>query len=293
MACLMVDCMSDLSSKLGLAANLIRGADALLITAGAGMGADSGLPDFRGDVGFWKAYPALARAGTSFVEAANPQHFEDNPKRAWGFYGHRLNLYRATEPHEGFAILKKWIDARQGRGFVLTSNVDGQFQKAGFDEDKLFEIHGSIHHLQCTAFNCRSGIWTADELKVEVDEARCQLISQLPKCPNCEHLARPNILMFDDWKWKDERTLKQQTAFQQWMFARKEEGHKVVTIELGAGTQIATVRWQGDHLPYDLIRINPVDEFLSFGKKGVGLRGGALNILPRIERLINYNLISS
>lgn len=252
--------MSDLSSKLGLAANLLRSADALLITSGAGLGIDSGLPDFRGQAGFWEAYPALANAGVSFTSIANPQHFEDYPRRAWGFYGHRLNLYRATEPHEGFAILKKWIDARQGRGFVLTSNVDGQFKKAGFDETNLFEIHGSIHHFQCTNFNCRSGIWSADGLKVEVDEARCHLISDLPKCPNCERLARPNILMFEDWKWKGERTLKQQAVFQQWMQARKEEGHKVVTIELGAGTQIATVRWQGDHLPYPLIRINPTDE---------------------------------
>lgn len=279
--------MSDLSSKLGLAANLLRSADALLITSGAGLGIDSGLPDFRGQAGFWEAYPALASAGVSFTSIANPQHFEDYPRRAWGFYGHRLNLYRATEPHEGFAILKKWIDARQGRGFVLTSNVDGQFKKAGFDETNLFEIHGSIHHFQCTNFNCRSGIWSADGLKVEVDEARCHLISDLPKCPNCERLARPNILMFEDWKWKGERTLKQQAIFQQWMQARKEEGHKVVTIELGAGTQIATVRWQGDHLPYPLIRINPTDEELPRSKPGIGLKLGALEALLRLDRLMN------
>lgn len=279
--------MRNISIKLGLAANLVRNADALLITSGAGLGIDSGLPDFRGQAGFWKAYPALGNAGVSFTSIANPKHFEDYPRRAWGFYGHRLNLYRATEPHEGFAILKKWIDARQGRGFVLTSNVDGQFKKAGFDENNIFEIHGSIHHLQCTGFNCRSGIWSADELQVEVDEARCQLVSDLPKCPNCDRLARPNILMFEDWKWKGERTLKQQTAFQQWMLARKEEGHKVVTIELGAGTQIATVRWQGDHLPYPLIRINPTHEDLQRLKVGVGLRLGALEALKRIDRLMD------
>ena len=39
------------------AARLIEKADGLLITAGAGMGVDSGLPDFRGNEGFWRAYP--------------------------------------------------------------------------------------------------------------------------------------------------------------------------------------------------------------------------------------------
>ena len=43
------------------AASLIREADALLIGAGAGMGVDSGLPDFRGNEGLWRAYPKLGK----------------------------------------------------------------------------------------------------------------------------------------------------------------------------------------------------------------------------------------
>ncbi|WP_350030165.1 Sir2 family NAD-dependent protein deacetylase [Caballeronia sp. GAWG1-1] len=103
-------------------------ADGLLITAGAGMGVDSGLPDFRGNHGFWRAYPGLEHLGFSFEEMANPQRFEDEPELAWGFYGHRLQLYRDTVPHDGFRILRKWA-GRMARGsFVFTSNVDGQFQ---------------------------------------------------------------------------------------------------------------------------------------------------------------------
>lgn len=60
---------------IGKAANLIGQADALLITAGAGMGVDSGLPDFRGPNGFWGVYPALGRAKIQFEEVANPQAF--------------------------------------------------------------------------------------------------------------------------------------------------------------------------------------------------------------------------
>ena len=64
------------------------------------MGVDSGLPDFRGEHGFWKAYPALGRAKISFDSIASPEAFEKNPRLAWGFYGHRLKLYRETVPHE-------------------------------------------------------------------------------------------------------------------------------------------------------------------------------------------------
>ena len=61
------------------AAELIAGAHALVIAAGAGMGVDSGLPDFRGAAGFWQAYPALAKANINFAEVASPQTFAHDP----------------------------------------------------------------------------------------------------------------------------------------------------------------------------------------------------------------------
>ena len=61
-------------------AETVRAADAMLITAGAGMGVDSGLPDFRGDQGFWKAYPPFERLGVSFVDMANPAWFARDPE---------------------------------------------------------------------------------------------------------------------------------------------------------------------------------------------------------------------
>ncbi len=115
------------AESLQKAADAIAAADALLIGAGAGMGVDSGLPDFRGAQGFWKAYPAYARLGLRFEALANPHWFENDPTLAWGFYGHRLNLYRATQPHAGFQILRKWAGRMRHGAFVFTSNVDGQF----------------------------------------------------------------------------------------------------------------------------------------------------------------------
>src|SRR5580698_927669 len=99
---------NELASALQRAAEVIRAADALLIGAGAGMGVDSGLPDFRGNEGFWNAYPVVAKLGLSFAEMANPAWFENKPHLAWAFYGHRLNLYRKTVPHDGFATLLSW-----------------------------------------------------------------------------------------------------------------------------------------------------------------------------------------
>lgn len=113
------------------------------------MGVDSGLPDFRGPQGFWRAYPMYRALGIDFVDAANPVHFDKNPAFGWGFYGHRTRLYRQTEPHAGFGLLRNWAERYRLQSFVVTSNVDGQFQKDGFAAERILEVHGSIYHLQC------------------------------------------------------------------------------------------------------------------------------------------------
>jgi len=63
-------------SEIRKAAKAIKEAKYLLITAGAGMGVDSGLPDFRGDEGFWKAYPIAKKLGLNFQALANPRWFD-------------------------------------------------------------------------------------------------------------------------------------------------------------------------------------------------------------------------
>src|SRR4051794_17347888 len=182
-------------NALDRAAEVITEADAILIGAGAGMGVDSGLPDFRGPQGFWRASPPYERLGLSFVALANPRWFVEDPELAWGFYGHRMGLYRRTEPHTGFEILRRWAD-RMGRGgFVFTSNVDGQFQRAGFEPDRIVEIHGACDALQCMA-DCGAGIFSSGPFEVGVDPGTMRAVSPLPECPQCGDLARPNILMF-------------------------------------------------------------------------------------------------
>ena len=54
------------------AKEIVANAQAIIITAGAGMGVYSGLPDFRGDQGFWKAYPPLKDKDLGFTDMANP-----------------------------------------------------------------------------------------------------------------------------------------------------------------------------------------------------------------------------
>ncbi len=207
------------------------------------MGVDSGLPDFRGPEGFWRAYPPYRGLGLRFEEIADPVHFETDPELAWGFYGHRLALYRATVPHPGFGVLLDWSARWPTR--VFTSNVDGQFQRAGFAEDVVAECHGSIHHLQCLV-DCGQPVWPADGVDVVVDPVTMRASPPLPACPECGGLARPNILMFGDHEWVPDRSAVQVRAHNAWVRGLRAEGVRLAVVEIGAGTAVPTVRREAE-----------------------------------------------
>ncbi len=271
----------DLSDHIARAAALIAEADAILVTAGAGIGIDSGLPDFRGPGGFWRAYPALGRRSLEFTDIASPAAFDALPRVAWGFYGHRLALYRATVPHEGFHILQAF-GQRTRRGLrVFTSNVDGQFQKSGIPEEHVAECHGSIHHLQCLE-NCGRAPWTATDLTPDIDEAACEWRGDLPTCPDCGGLARPNILMFSDYGWTGRRYEAAELRLVDW----EVNSRKLVVIEIGAGTAIPSARRFGESTGQPLIRINPREGAVT-RPRDVPLRLGALEALQQIAAVLD------
>ena len=263
----------ELCTQFQRAAQVLGEAQAVIIAAGAGMGVDSGLPDFRGDSGFWRAYPLYQRLGINFLEAANPEQFERDPLFGWGFYGQRTNLYRETVPHDGFRLLLRWLERLAIGWFVATSNVDGQFQKAGFPRDSILEFHGSIHHLQCTRPCCRR-IWDNHEI-FRIDEETMRA-DHVPLCSRCGEAARPNILMFGDYSWIGERTQRQEGRFR--TFLTRNGGKKIVVLELGAGSAVPTVRAMSERVgafsQARVIRINPREPHIS--SPHISLACGAL-----------------
>ncbi len=275
-----------MSDTLREVADLIRQADGLLIGAGAGMGVDSGLPDFRGKEGFWKAYPAFANMGVDFVEMANPAVFKRDPNLAWGFYGHRLRLYRETKPHPGFEILRSWGESMSHGAFVFTSNIDGHFQRAGFSEERVAECHGSINFLQCTQ-PCSDDIWRADDISVDVDMTRVRAVGDLPRCPHCGALARPNVLMFGDWHWLSDRSGEQEYRLASWL--NEPRMRSLVIVECGAGKAVPTVRVTSESIVSTqnatLVRINPRDFDVPSGQYGFAT--GALDLLTRLDEFVS------
>lgn len=267
----------DSSSELDRAAQILAESEGLVMMAGAGMGVDSGLPDFRGPTGFWKVYPALR--GIPFEKMSTPFWFDSDPARAWGFFGHRLLMYRSASPHAGFGRLLAWGKERQGRFFVVTSNVDGQFQKAGFPEEQVLEVHGTIHQLQC-GWHCTSELRDYSDWSPEVDEQALRCLSPLPTCPKCGRTARPNILMFNDSAWVTTRSDQQAERYDRWL--KEQKSRRLAVIEIGAGKSVSTIRYMSQSLDLPVIRINPRDNAESTGV--VPLRMSAGEALAALDQ---------
>jgi len=258
------------------ARRLLRDADAIVVAAGAGMSADSGLPTFRGNDGFWRAYPALGQRRLSFESMASPATFEEDPRLAWGFYGHRLQMYRDTMPHAGYALLLD-LAGRVGHGmFAVTTNVDGHFRRAGFAADAIWEMHGSLHRLQCLE-PCCSETWSASAFEPHVDVDACRLLNAPPSCPACGGIARPNVLMFGDWSWVPDVADVQEQRFERFAAGAA----RPVVLEIGAGTAIPSLRRLSRLRRWPVVRVN-LDAPEGADGEGVGLRCGALEAIRRI-----------
>ncbi|QIW16357.1 NAD-dependent deacetylase [Pasteurellaceae bacterium RH1A] len=273
-----------MKNDLNYAVQLIQKADGILITAGAGMSVDSGLLDFRSVGGFWNAYPPFEALGLQFNAAANPTFYLNHPEQAYWFYAHRLNTYRQTPPHEGYQILKGWANKKKHGYFVFTSNVDGHFQKAGFADERVYEVHGTLHRLQCME-NCSDLSWPAHAFQPTVDEEKYLMTSPKPRCPFCGGLARQNVLMFDDWFFCPSFFEPKEAALHQWL----KQVENLVVIEIGAGKAVPTVRYFSERTAKakkaGFIRINPLDagvpkmHFLSLEMKG-------LEALKKLDELL-------
>lgn len=271
--------MLDFEAQLYRAAELLTTADSLLILAGAGMGVDSGLPDYRGDAGWWTHHAAFKAAGLTYEEVSTARAFFHNPELAWGVYGHKLELYRNTTPHRGYDILMHWAEQLPLPSFVVTSNIDGHFQKAGFKSSQVCEVHGSVHWLQCSK-GCTQTTWSARNILPDVDPATLRWRGEIPKCIYCEAAARPNILMFNDFNWAPLRTAQQEAVFNQW----RKSVRSPVVLELGAGLAIPRIRNLSAMYLSSLIRINPVD--WQAPPQSVGLQATALLALRRLSELV-------
>lgn len=255
--------------------------DALLIVAGAGLGIDSGLPDYRGPQGLWNTWHPAKDLNMTYEKLSTHELFLENPSLSWGFQTYLTKLYNELNPHQGyFDLLNICKNKFNNNYFVITSNVDSQFLKSGFDEKKLYEVHGTKRLWQCTDKKCNKTHYpwpmNIDDLP-KIDDETLTALRPFPKCKYCSSIARPNVSFFGDYYFNEKNCKKQSLNLFNWLENNKKK--KLLIIEIGCGVSKHSIRFTLKNNQYTmlsnewklpksfltenntkLIRINPDDE---------------------------------
>lgn len=193
----------NVSSDMSQFRKVLNAAKRIVVISGAGVSAESGVPTFRGDGGFWRKYVAQ--------DLATHRAFNKSPTLVWEFYHYRRELVRTKRPNKAHIVLaefEKRLD-EEGKGrrlTIVTQNVDGLHAAAG--SKRVIELHGSLFKTQCTKCghveeNTDSPICEAlrnrGEPNITKDHPELP-VNQLPQCkqPGCHGLLRPYVVWFGD-----------------------------------------------------------------------------------------------
>jgi NAD-dependent deacetylase len=166
----------ELDAALGQAARALRGAARVAVMTGAGVSAESGVPTFRGAGGLWE--------GHRVEEVATPEAFDRDPTLVWRFYNLRRAALRTVQPNPGHRALAA-LEHRFGadRFTLITQNIDGLHRAAG--NVNVLEIHGSLARVRCTGCGA-------------VTDRGTEALAELPRCPTCDSLLRPDVVWFNE-----------------------------------------------------------------------------------------------
>lgn len=250
---------------LSSAAESIQTSDVLIITAGAGLSVDGGIPDF---VDVKKALPEISHLGLNVFEISNDNIFLKDPRFAWGVYGKRMDDYREASPHEGYYILLRWCLAKKD-WWVYTSNIDQHFLRAGFPKERIVECHRSLYEFQCS-MPCCDDVWDGRDVKVDYDEVTLVVKGDIPRCRHCGDAARPCTVLAVDSRWLRAYT-KEQEGLMDKQLADIPPRKSIAILELGCGVQMPKVRDKSEELVSrfrdaghrtTFIRVNPTLEHL-------------------------------
>lgn len=221
------------NDSLELAGRWLAEAEILILGAGAGLSAAGGLLytgerflQYFGD--FAQAYPIDNMYAGGFFPFPTEEEL-------WGWWCRHIYYNRylppALEPHR---LLREMVGGKDY--FVLTTNVDHQFQKAGFDGERLFYTQGDYGRFQCSV-PCRQETFSNEaRVKDMMDQQVGRKIptALLPSCPHCGkpltlHLRKDGAFVQDDhWHQAQDR-------YGKFLDQAEKSGKKVLFLELGVG----------------------------------------------------------
>lgn len=268
---------------------LIKDADYILIGAGAGLSTAAGMTysgrRFEDNFGeFIKKYGVTDMYSAGFYPFPSEEAM-------WGYWS-KNSYINCIEP-AALPLYKKLFNLiKNKKYFVLTTNVDRQFHKAGFDENKIFATQGDYSRIQCMR-GCHKKIYDATKMFIQMNQAikDCLIPAYMvPKCPVCGGPMAMH-LRCDEYFVEDKMWDKAAQCYANYIDEIR--GHKVLLLELGVGFNTPTIirfpfeKMVRENNSMSLVRINYNEAFIpqSFGTRAIGINADLSDSIEDIEKM--------
>jgi len=223
----------------------------LVVSTGAGVSAESGVPTFRDESGLWKQFRP--------EDLATPEAFASNPERVWEWYEWRRGIIRTIQPNPGHVELARWERIFPNLT-LITQNVDGLHRRAG--SSQVIELHGNIMLSHCQRCGKEAG-----EIGPAPD-------GTLPHCV-CGGPVRPSVVWFGE-------PLPEAALQDAWEACESAEVYFSVGTS-GLVQPAASLAFVAKRAGAYLVEVNPVETEISSIFDEV-LRGPSGVILPALGR---------
>jgi NAD-dependent deacetylase len=167
-------------SLLSQAADLLRQAQYAIAFTGAGISTDSGIPDFRSpDSGLWQ--------GVDPMMVASIHGFRRNPQAFYDWVRPLALLTARAQPNAAHVALAS-LEAAGKLKTVITQNIDMLHTRAGTQH--IHELHG--HMRKATCIHCFIELDGEPIMQKFIEDG------QVPRCPYCNGIVKPNVILFGE-----------------------------------------------------------------------------------------------
>lgn len=246
------------SERIERARKALQNPEKLVIGAGAGLSAAAGI-EYNGKRFTESFKPFIDKYGMKDLYTSSFYQFQTQEEK-WAYWAKHISLNLFETPVKDLYItLMEYVSSKDY--FVITTNVEGQFRKAGVEEFRFFEVQGNYGYLQCEK-GCHDKLYYNEQIVSQMisETSDCMIPSALvPKCPLCGgnmdvNLRKDNFFIQDSTWYTSESNYRK--------FISSIEGKPTVFLELGVGFNTpGIIRYPFENMVHNnpnafLIRLN-------------------------------------
>lgn len=209
----------------------IKNAEKLVIGAGAGLSAAAGI-EYNGNRFTENFKPFIEKYGMKDLYTSSFYPFRTQEEK-WAYWARHISLNLFETPvKELYITLIEFASSKDY--FVITTNVEGQFRKAGVEKSRFFEVQGNYGYFQCEK-GCHDKLYYNEEIVAQMisETSDCRIPSSLvPKCPVCGGDMEVNLRK-DNYFVQDSNWYTSESNYRK--FIADTLGKSTVFLELGVG----------------------------------------------------------